>query len=395
MVRRILPLAALLLGATLACAHAPLPPSPAPPEKLASPFAGFTSSHYDDPSAWLCLPGRQDPCAANLDATELLPDGTRAVVRDTKRDGADDVDCFYVYPTVDLSLAAANHPDFVDLAPMAHATIAQAARFRTTCRLFVPLYRQATIGAYLRSAATRDAYLAVAASDVMDAFLHYMGTFNGGRKIVLLGHSQGAEMVTRVLKRFFDDDPVMRERLLVAMPIGGHLEVAEGRTTGGTFSNLPICSRPDETGCVVGYRSFLAGIDVDPGAPEIPPPGRQTVCVDPAALDAGAPRPFSRALFPITPEQRQRMRGVDGVTTPFVMFRDFYAGRCVTRPDGFRYLAISLVDAPGDLRVSPVELTSRWMRSKLGLHVLDFQFPQGDLIDLVSRRTRHLTPSSG
>jgi pimeloyl-ACP methyl ester carboxylesterase len=371
-----------------ACAHAPLPPSPAPPPGLASPFTGFASAHYADPKAWLCLPGRDDACASDLDATELLPDGTRAVVRDTKREGADDTDCFYVYPTVDLSLAAANHSDFTDTSAMATTTIAQAARFRSTCRLFVPLYRQATIGAYLRRPAVRDEYLSVAASDVMDAFLHYMGAFNGGRKIVLIGHSQGAEMVTRLLKRFFDDDPAMRARLVLAMPIGGgHLEVAKGQTTGGTFANIPMCSHAGETGCVIGYQSFVAGSRVDPFDSELPAPGRETVCVDPAELDANAAAPFSRAFLPVPPGTDKHGHGIDGVTTPFVMLRDFYSGRCESRPDGFRFLAVSAGPfRPGDVRVSPLDLSMRWLRGKLGLHILDLQFEQGDLVDLVARR---------
>jgi hypothetical protein len=382
-------LAALVVATMLSCARPPPSPSPPPPPGLASPFTGFASVHYADPKAWLCLPGREDACASDLDATELLPDGTRATVRDTRGPRADDVDCFYVYPTVDLSLAPANHDDFTDLAPMSRATVAQAARFRSTCRLFVPLYRQATIGSYLRTPAVRDQYLGVAASDVADAFLHYMGAYNGGRKIVLIGHSQGAEMVTRLLKRFFDADPGMRERLLLAMPIGGHLDVATGLTTGGTFTSIPMCSHPGETGCLVGYRSFIAGYTVDPGDTEIPQAGRETLCVDPAELDGGAGRPFSRAFFPVSDGPSQRMRGVEGVTTPFVMLRDFYAGRCTSRPDGFRYLAVSTVGGTGDTRVSPIDFAIRWLRGKLGLHVLDFQLEQGDLVDLVAHRLTH------
>jgi hypothetical protein len=75
------------------------------------------------------------------------------------------------------------------------------------------------------------------------------------------------------------------------------------------------------------------------------------------------------------------------VTTPFVMLRDFYAGRCVSRPDGFRYLAVSTVGAAGDARVSPIDLSICWLRGKMGLHLLDFQLEQGDLVDLVAHRS--------
>jgi hypothetical protein len=394
---RVRPLVVRIASVVLAaCAHTPAAPSPRLPANIADSADGFTSSHYKDPTAWLCLPGREDACATSLDATELLPDGTRNLVRDTMQPGADKVDCFYVYPTVDLSLGPANHQSFTDTAPMTRATVAQAARFRSTCRLFVPLYRQATIGSYLRSPETRDQYLAVAASDVLDAFAHYLGAYNEGRKIVLIGHSQGAEMITRVLSRFFDaDGPAgdrMRERLLLALPIGGNVEVPKGAASGATFHHLAACTRAGETGCVVAYRSFVGGVNVDPDR-AAPKPGNETICVNPAELD-GAPRSsFSRAFFPSTDESRLRARGIEGITTPFVMLRNFYDGQCVTGRDGFRYLAVSMAASTppvGDARVSPVELSSRWFRGKLGLHVLDFQFAQGDLVDLVARRARAL-----
>jgi hypothetical protein len=386
---RLARIAVVLAVAAPGCAERPPPLTPAVPSTLAYPFTGFTSAHYADPSAWLCLPGRADACSGNLDTTELRPDGSRAVQHETVAPGADAVDCFYVYPTVDLSLFPASHTNFYDLSPMTRVAMAHAARFRTTCRVFAPLYRQATIGAYLRPPAERDSYLAVAASDVLDAFAHYMAAYNGGRKVVLIGHSQGAEMVVRVLSRFFDHDAAMRDHLLVALAIGGHVEVAHGSTTSGTFASIPVCTKPGETGCVVAYRSYLAGVpleaDADPSSP-----GHESACVNPATLDApgaAAPRPFSRAIIPVNGEGRRWLHGVDGVTTPFVALRDFYAGECVGGVDDPRHLAVSLVARPAsDARESPVDLSSRWLRGKLGLHILDMQLPQGDLVDLVARR---------
>jgi len=378
-----------LLG-LLGCAETPAPAAPPPPPDLASPFTGYASAHYQDGAAWLCLPGRSDACAASLEATDLLPDGSRVVVPEAAPlPAAEKVDCFYVYPTVDLRLAPANHTSFSDLGPMTRTTIAQAAHFRGVCRLFVPLYRQATIGTYLRAPEVRDRYLAVAESDVVDAFVHYMATYNGGRKIVLIGHSQGAEMVARLLSRLFDDDPAMREKLLLALPIGGQLDVVSGQTTGGTFKHIPVCARPGETGCVVGYRSFVAGTTVPP-EDHPPPPGHERVCVNPAELDGGEGRPFSRAYFPNVTDVPFRVTQDLKITTPFAVLRDFYKGTCVSGPAGLRYLAVSAAPGPGDVRENPVNFASRWLRGRLGLHILDLQFPQGDLLDLVARRAAAL-----
>jgi hypothetical protein len=298
---------------------------------------------------------------------------------------APDVDCFYVYPTVDLSLGADNHQSFDDLEPMARATIAQAAHFGDVCRLYVPLYRQATIGAYLHRPEVREQYLSVAASDILDAFLHYMGQYNQGHRIVLIGHSQGAEMIIRLLRRVFDDDPLMQDRLLVAMPIGGDVNVPKGGVVGGTFSHLPLCRSADEKGCVIAYRSYVAGSEVKP-ARWAPPPGQESACVNPAALLRGPGQPFSEALFPLTDDSKKRLRGVEGITTSFVAVPDFYTGRCEDGPDGYRYLAVAASPKPGDARVSPVDLGSSKLHGELGLHVLDLQFEEGDLVQLVARK---------
>lgn len=352
---------AVALAVVVSCAPAPASP----------PASG---DRYADPKMWLCVPGREDACAQSIDATEW---GTRNVVRDRRAPSADAVDCFYVYPTVDLRIGPANHQDFADLEPMTRATVAQAARFRSVCSLYVPLYRQVTIGTYLQSPEKKKEYTDVAVSDVVAAFEHWLAHFDRGKKIVLLGHSQGAEMTVALLLRFFDGDPAMRARLLLAMPIGWAMDVPRGATTGGTFANIPMCTRQGETGCVIGYRSHTAGSE--PSIRRVrPPPGHETICVSPAELAHGAGSPFTRAFIP----SRKR------VDTPFIMLRDFYSGRCVDGPDGYRYLAVTAREA----RDGPIDLEARIWKGELGLHVLDYQFAQGDLVDLVAERAIPTSP---
>ena len=356
------------------------------PADLRSPFTGYASPQYRDPASWLCLPGREDTCHRDLSATEIRADGTRALLAQSVATNAP-VDCFYVYPTVDTRLlVAANHDDFSDRTPIELVTGAQAALFGQVCSLYVPLYRQVTLGTYLRSDKQREAGLAVAFSDVADAFLHYMGNYNHGRKIVLLGHSQGAEMVKRLLVRFFDDDPAMRERLLLAMPIGGDLDVPTGRTTGGTFKNIPFCTRDDELGCVIAYRSHREDSDV--ASMQSVPQGRLAICVNPGNVAEQGERAPLHAFFP----RMDRLRGLEGITTPYVYYRDLYTGRCVDGPKGQRVLEIAEVDAPGGLRTSPVDLSTWIWGTRMGTHIVDLQFPQGDLIEGVRKRARSGAP---
>jgi pimeloyl-ACP methyl ester carboxylesterase len=379
--------AVLCLAGGAACA--PIPPPTVLPPPAAPGYLGYRSSRYADDALWLCRPDLpRDRCRADLSATEIHPDRSRTVVPFVPA-AAPKVDCFYVYPTVDLSIVPGNHTDFADLEPMARTAAAQFARLGEVCRLYAPLYRQITIGTYVFGKEQREERLSVAFSDVADAFAHYLGQHNQGRKIVLVGHSQGAEMVVRLLRRFFEDDPVIRERLLLALPIGGWVEVPPGKVTGGTFASIPVCTRPDELGCVVAYRTHREGSRFDPG-PSAPAPGMTTVCVNPADREGagdGERRPFSRTLLPAN---RRLLRGLEGVTTPFVIFPSYYAGRCVDGPRGYRYLAVSEVSAPGDRRESPFDLSQMLLDGAMGTHILDFQFPQGDLLDLVARRAAQI-----
>jgi hypothetical protein len=239
-----------------------------------------------------------------------------------------------------------------------------------------------TLGTYLRPESQREEGLAVAFSDVADAFLHYMSHYNRGRKIVLLGHSQGAEMVKRLIQRFFDDDPAMRERLVVAMPLGGDFDVPVGQTTGGTFHNVPVCTHAGEVGCVVAFRTHREDSDV-PSLQQVPA-GRRAVCVNPGNVEEEGARAPLHAFFP----RLDKLAGIEGVTTPYVYYRDLYTGRCIDGPKGTRTLEISEGDAPGGMRRSPIDLSSWIWGTRMGTHIADFQFAQGDLLEMVRVRTK-------
>jgi hypothetical protein len=365
-------LALLLLG----CVPPPAVPPAVPPGR------------YAGGAGWLCLPGRDDACTRDLTATEIHADGSRSEERfEPAREPK--ADCFYVYPTVDLSLIPRNHDDFSSVEPMAASTVAQAARFRESCALYVPLYRQVTIGTYLQSHEWLERGLAMAFADVEAAFSEYLAHYNRGRPIILLGHSQGAEMVVRLVRRFFDGDAAMRARLLVAMAIGGDVEAPRGQTAGKTFVNVPQCTTSTQTACVVAYRSHAAGQPVSAGY-SAPRPGDTTVCVNPADVEGNTLHAFSGAYIPITKELLPRLHGVDGVATPWVVLRDFYAGQCVEGEGGYRYLEVSSGLTKGDVRVNPIDFDRMPLKKTLGLHLVDYQLPQGDLLALVRKRVAAL-----
>lgn len=381
--------AVLPLLSSLGC-HSPAAVAKIPSD-LRSPFVGYQSETYGKDAMWLCRPGLAgNVCASDLTATELLPDGTKQTVPH-QPSPQPKVDCFYVYPTVDLSMSAQNHTDFSDRAPMQRTVLAQAARFSEVCAVYAPLYRQVTIGTYFAGADRRERFLQSAYSDVLDAFLHYMGQHNQGRKVVLVGHSQGADMIARLLRQIFDKDPTMRERLLLALPIGGPVETDKDKLVGGSFENIPLCSRPDETGCVVAFRSFRAGADTSRAIFQ-PAPGHEPACVSPTEPGSTDRKPLSRVYFPIDAQSKKLLRGVEDVTTPYVLLRNYYEASCQKSDAGYRYLGVSTVQLAQDKRPSLLDLQDRRLNRGFGLHILDMQLAQGDLIDLIGKRLGSVGP---
>ena len=348
-----------------------------------NPYAGYKSERYSDDALWLCRPGLAvDQCLANpLDATEILADGSVAI--EPFEAALDpDVDCFYVYPTVDLTLTPGNHTDFSDIKPMLDPLLSQAARFTQSCRVFAPLYRQATIGSYSGS---HPEIFELAYQDVLEAFRHYMGQYNNGRKLIIMGHSQGSEMTTRLLQEEFDDVPELRQQLIVALVIGGSVEVPVGKLLGATFHNLPLCTSEAQTECVIAYRSFAAAQPPSGSANAVSGPGLDVACTNPAALGGGEGT-LRAAYFPLRTNQFKVMIPAmeTPIDTPFVSFPDFYAAECVPDAKGISYLRISAPAEAGDPRADPIPYGNPlFSGSFLGTHILDYNFPIGDLLHLV------------
>lgn len=243
---------------------------------------------------WLCRPGlADDPCEIPLDTTVRSAEGERVVTPARPPQDRRPVDCFYVYPTVSNQLTPnadkSRAPEVVSIATY------QAAPFSTQCRMFAPVYRQATIASIQTRAVTDQKEVReLAFSDVQAAWRQYLAQDNGGRGVVLLGHSQGTGMLRALIRAEIDGRPVQR-RLVGAVLLGGDVVVAKGRTTGGDFRSVPTCTRPGEAGCVVAFSTFAqdppddtrfgtaVADDDDPfGFPS--GPGFEVACTDPGRL---------------------------------------------------------------------------------------------------------------
>ena len=262
-------------------------PAPSPPPPVSTALPTLPTRPVTHPTVWLCRPGMPDnPCQGGLDATMIGPGGER--VPEPFLPAADPgVDCFYVYPTVSGS-SQDNAPLEVTAAEV-RAVRAQAARFAESCRLFAPVYRQITrkglVSGALADAGARD----LAYADVLSAFNDYLNTDGSGRPVVLIGHSQGANTLVRLIQEQVDGDPAVRSRVLSALLLGTSVTTLPGELDGGTFQNLPACTTPEQSGCVVSYVTY-SGAPPENGIFGRSTATRRALCVSPADLLGRGPQ---------------------------------------------------------------------------------------------------------
>jgi hypothetical protein len=170
------------------------------------------------------------------------------------------VDVFYVQPTT--FPGPAWNQDFRDAAVNAitdgGVMKTQATAFSDCCDLYAPRYRQAS--ARSAGATTGDGAKAYdfAYQDVLRAFTYYLQHDNHGRPFILAGHSQGALHIARLLEDAVDGKPESK-RLVAAYIVG--IGLSQG-FFGKAYKTVGICRKPDDTGCVVSWNSFLPGTDV-------------------------------------------------------------------------------------------------------------------------------------
>ncbi|AKJ27439.1 DUF3089 domain-containing protein [Caldimonas brevitalea] len=365
-----------------------------PPRGGASDDAQAPStSVYSRSESWLCRPGRQDACSGLLDSTTLLPGGTQR--RDAWRPATlPPIDCFFIYPTI--SSDTTPNSDMTPGPEEVRVVQQQFARFGSQCRLFAPVYRQVTLAALAARVAGRDvgADPQRAYQDVAGAWRHYLEHDNGGRGVVLIGHSQGARLLAELIQREIEGRPV-QARLVSALLIGSNLEVARGSDTGGTFRTLPLCRSARQTGCVIAYVSFREDAPPPPdsrfGRPSAP--GRQVACTNPAGLGGG--RGGLDAHLPARPglpgqpaPQGEWAAAAQQAGTPFLAVPGLLSARCVDTPEA-SYLAVRTEPAAGRPRDLPLDfVVGGKLLKDWGLHLVDVNLALGNLVDIVGRQAQ-------
>ncbi len=383
------------------------------------------SPNYTLPQNWMCHPVLKPTDIArqqSLTVTVMSPDMTADSVLQYVHPGSDTgVDLFYVYPTISMDTAQRNiEIAQIDTITAKFVYAEQVGIYAKFGRVFAPYYRQASVGVFVKPAKTeaeklRQAnFLETAYLDVEAAFDNYLENYNKGNKIILMGHSQGADHMRFLLRRRFDNNPVLASRLVVAISGGEPNYSARGSRTGGSLENIKTLGAELESGCMISWRTWRdgtlgAGIDsssffynhyfVDKGF-------LYQTC-DPRKPGRHQESNYEFGYSTEQPVTRYITLSPD--STSYWAFDDMFRARYYSdsTKDGCSYLMIKTNSILNDLRKIPNPTKSALLPEipipdssnfsptpNNNYHCWDMQFVQGDLLNLLPELIKITTPLS-
>ena len=168
-----------------------------------------------------------------------------------------------------------------------------------------------------------------------------------GKPVVLVGDSQGSAVLIHLISAEVDHEPSVQRRLLVALIVGGNLQVPSGKTVGATFTKVPLCTSGTETGCAIAFSSYPSqppadsvfgrpgqGVSLQSG--QTAKAGQQVACVNPAALSGGTADldPYFLTLTQVAPDPYIDFALKKPVPTPWVTYPEALFGELQTRERG-------------------------------------------------------------
>ena len=196
------------------------------------PFAVYQpprAPNYTDANSWARLPG-------------------------ALKSGDPPADVFFVHPTTFDGGRDWNGPvgDGVARRRLNQIMIPNyAAPFAAVGRVFIPLYRQASLYTSLSLFDDARDARAYAYGDVDRAFQTFLSLIGPDRPFLIVGVEQGGLLATRLLAERIQGAPALRRRLVVAYLIETIVLAGDY----GPGSSLPACVQRDEAGCVAAWIS--------------------------------------------------------------------------------------------------------------------------------------------
>ena len=314
----------------------------APPAGASSKVGQQAASQAAGP-VWLCQPGQaSDPCTSSPAVTAVGAAGTLKLATWPRSALASKFDCFYVYPTESVT-GTGNTALAVTKVETVTAD-EQAAPLSRVCDVWAPAYRSQTFPSVLKGLAGDQAVMAstftVAYNSVLPAWQWFLA-HTQGHPVVLVGDSQGSAVLIHLISSELDHEPSVLSRLLVAVLVGGNLQVPSGKTVGATFTKVPLCTSGTETGCAVAFSSYPSqppadsvfgrpgqGVSLQSG--QTAKAGQQVACTNPAALGGGTAdlNPYYLTLTQVAQLPNVEFPLKEHVATPWVTYPGLYAASC-------------------------------------------------------------------
>lgn len=196
---------------------------------------------YKNEKYWSALPWRDD--VANRVPSESFKSNQDSAL----------VDVFFIHPTTinskydawNANVNDAEVNDKTDRLPVMH----QSSVFNGDGKVYAPRYRQANYEAFM-DIPNPNSQMAfnLAYSDVKEAFLHYMETWNNGRPFIIAAHSQGTFHGMRLIEELIDTTK-LRLQLVAAYLVG--MPVMEDK-----YKNIPPCENEFDTGCFLSWNTM-------------------------------------------------------------------------------------------------------------------------------------------
>ena len=224
---------------------------------------------YNLPQNWMCHPVLKSTDIArqqDLTLTILNSDSTANTAIHYNPSDNNLVDIFYVYPTIDMDWLHLGNTLMEDIDTLTAKFVysEQVGIYAQFGRVFAPYYRQARISVFVDTVQANKLLVAdcmeKAYNDIDSAFSNYLKYYNNGRKIILMGHSQGADHIMFLLRKKFDNNPVLRSQLVVALCAGEpNYASVDGSRTGGILQNIKESPSQDflpECGCMMNWRTW-------------------------------------------------------------------------------------------------------------------------------------------
>jgi hypothetical protein len=276
---------------------------------------------------------------------------------------------------------------------------AQFARFAAQCRPFAPLYRQVTLTALRANTVGKPMTVdrTLAYTDVLDAWNFYLQNDNGGRGVVLVGHSQGSGVLAQLIRNEIDGKPI-QSRIISALLLGSNVAVPKGKDVGGAFKTLPLCRSAEQIGCVISYVSFRSTIPppTDSRFGRVQGEGMEAACTNPAALGGGRGELhayLSAGNLSIAGASQPQVTWVSPsqkIETPFVSVPGLLSAQCVSNDRG-SYLEITVNADPNDPRTDEIAgdvMTAGKANPSWGLHLIDVHAAMGNLVDVLGKQAK-------